>query len=131
MKFGVLQSRQAINVAAAVLLLASLAGVPVLAAPERDLLCDEHASEPNLDVSATALTANPVNSNEELLQQHLLRPRTESAVRGAFVEQEPSQEDADTRRDAISENESDEAELANDSDRKVSSYRRKMYRRDI
>jgi hypothetical protein len=130
MKVRVLQSRRAINTTAAALLLASLAGVPVLAAPELDLRCDEH-SEPNLDVSATALTATPVSSNEELLQQHLLRPRTESAVRGAFVEQEPVQHAADTQDNEVSEKESDEAELKNAADRKVSSYRRKMYRRDI
>ena len=107
--------------AAALLALAGWLAGPVLAAPDHDLFCDEtHA--PALEVSQEALTARTVNSSEELLENHLLKPQVEEAARKVFAEAE----------------EEDEVELPepapviqglSDGDRLP--LRRQMYRRDI
>lgn len=115
---------------AAVLAFAGLLAAPVLAAPERDYLCDESAA-PDLDVSARELIATPVNNSEELLKDHLLKPRAEAAVRTAFadeetdaqVEEEPTEEAVDLV--------TTEPVLPGASDPKALRLKRQMYRRDI
>lgn len=109
--------QQGINAAAAAMLvLAGWIAGPALAAPE-------HGE------SQQALNARPVNSSEELLQDHLLKPRVEATVRKVFAEaQEADQKESDA----------DDADLAEPgpvvqglSDGKVAPLKRQMYRRDI
>jgi hypothetical protein len=114
--------------AAALFLLLGWIASPVLAAPDHDVLCDE-SHDATLDVSRQALTATPVNSSEELLENHLLKPRVEATARKVFA-QEEVQTGEETDRE--------EMELPRPgpviqglSDGEVSPLRRQMYRRDI
>ena len=77
------------------------------------------------------LLARPVNNSDELLENHLLKPGAQSAARGAFGD-ETAGESADQSETAESE-EAAAAEpgLHSASERKVSPYKRQMYRRDI
>ncbi len=113
--------------ATAGLLLAGLLAGPVIAAPERDLL---HEDEPGLDVAADALTVTPVNNSDELLDNHLLKPRAQSAARGAFASEAAAEKGVDQDAEA-SEAAAPEPGLHSASDRKPSPYKRQMYRRDI
>ena len=119
-----------IAVTAAALVLAGLIAAPVLAAPERDLHCEEDATS-YLSVSATDLTATPVNSSEELLKDHLLKPRADSAARTAFADEdaEASTEDeaAEEPLDAVTT----KPLVPSASENHPSPYKRQMYRRDI
>ena len=114
----------------AALAMAAWLAAPVLAAPDRDLLGSENAA-PELEASATTLTATPVSNPDDLLDNHLLRSNTESAARSAFSEEEPERVDGDH------DSEDDVDALATDpvlpsvSDREQSPYKRQMYRRDI
>lgn len=117
------------NIAAiALLLLFGWIAGPALAAPDHDLLCDE-SHNATLDVPQQALTATPVNSSEELLKNHLLKPRVEATAREIFDEAEEP---------AAQEGDGDEVELPEPdpviqglSDGEVAPLRRQMYRRDI
>lgn len=102
--------------AAALLLLAGWLSGPALAAPD-------HGE------SGQALSATPMNSGEELLQDHLLRPRVEAEARKAFAESEETD---------AQESDADEAKLPEPgpvtqklSDGEVAPLKRQMYRRDI
>jgi hypothetical protein len=118
----------------AILALAALLAGPVLAAPERDLFCDESADS-TLAASSLELAVTPVNSSDELLQNHVLRPRTNAAVRGAFS----NDAHGDDSEIGVVESESNEAAAPDPAaqaaqsaaERKRTVYRRQMYRRDI
>ena len=112
------------------LVMAAWLAAPVLAAPERDLLCAESMA-PNLDLSATELTATPVNNDDELLENHLLRPNTESAARSAFAEEDAEAAELDEDGEADVDSLATESILPSASDREQSPYKRQMYRRDI
>jgi hypothetical protein len=119
-----------IAVTAAALVLTGLIAAPVLAAPERDLQREEDVT-PNLSLSATDLTATPVNSSEELLKDHLLRPRADSAARAAFAdevaEESAEEESAEESIDAVAT----KPLVPSASENEPSPYKRQMYRRDI
>ena len=116
----------------AALLLAGMLAAPALAAPEHKLLCEEDA-DLALELTVTELSAIPVNSNEEMLQGHFLKPRTEAAARSAFAEESI----IDT--DEVVDSEELEAEdpvvadpgIPSASKQKQPTYKRQMYRRDI
>jgi hypothetical protein len=119
-----------IAAAAAALMLAGIIAAPVFAAPDHELDGDE-ATLPNLDVSASELTASPNSSSEERLKHHLLKPRADSAVRTAFADEEAEseveEEAAEKPVDALAE----KPGLPRVSDGEPSPYKRQMYRRDI
>jgi hypothetical protein len=122
------QDKTAVSAAGVVLLLGLSA--PVLAAPDRDVRCED--SEPTLSVSATELSVSPVNSSEELLDEHLLRPRAESAMRSAFADdleeaEEPEAESVDDDEDVLQET----PVIPSAFGREPSPFKRQMYRRDI
>lgn len=120
-----------IAASAAALALAGLLAAPVLAAPERGLLCDD-STDSALTVSTSELTATPVNSSDKLVENHLLRPNTKAAVRGAFPEDTPDADsdapvpDADTT-DTVAP----ESGIRSTPETGQSVYKRQMYRRDI
>ncbi len=126
------QPRHRINVASTVaLVLAGMLAAPVLAAPERGLLCAEDANSTAL--TATGLSITPVNSSEEMLEDHLLRPRAEAAARGAFAEEAPEDKGM---IDVEEPDLVDEAAIADPAVQSASKpkrpiYKRQMYRRDI
>ena len=126
------QPRHRINVAStAALLLAGMLAAPVLAAPERGLLCADDGSETPA-YTATELSVTPVSSSEEMLQDHLLRPRAKAAVRGAFSEEAPEEEAAvDGEEPAAEEPAVADPGLHSASEQKRPIYKRQMYRRDI
>ena len=113
--------------AASLLVLASLAAAPALAAPEHDALRDE-SHEATLDVSEAALAPVAVNAADELLDNHLLKFRVEATAREIFSERADSTEDE-------SRVEADEADaeqaVPSLSDGQPKPFRRQMYRRDI
>jgi hypothetical protein len=127
------QPRDRINVASTVaLLLAGTLAAPVLAAPERGLLCAEDASSTTVFAS-TELSVTPVNSSDEMLEDHLLRPRAKSAARGAFAEEAPENQGL---IDVEEPDLVDEATIADPAAQSASKpkrpiYKRQMYRRDI
>ena len=102
--------------AAALLMLAGWIAGPALAAPDPD-------------ESQQALAAAPANSSEELLKDHLLKPRVEATARKVFAEtNEADQEESD----------SDDVDLPEPgpviqglSDGEVAPLKRQMFRRDI
>jgi hypothetical protein len=102
--------------AAALLVLAGWVTGPALAAPDHD-------------ESQQALTATPANSSEELLQDHLLKPRVEATARKVFATAEETEQ---------KEGDADEVEspapgpvVQGLSDGEVVPLKRQMYRRDI
>ena len=113
--------------AAALLLLGWIAG-PVLAAPDHDVLSDEN-HDATLDVSRQALIATPVNSSEELLENHLLKPRVEATARKVFAK-EDEQTGEETDREEMEMPRAGPV-IQGLSDGEVSPLRRQMYRRDI
>ena len=117
-------------VATAGLVMAAWLAAPVLAAPERDLLCDESAA-PELDLTATELTARPVNNSDKLLENHLLKPNTESAARSAFAKETPVDVEVEEQGEDDADALATESLLPSASDREQSPYKRQMYRRDI
>ena len=127
------QPRHRINVASTVaLLLAGTLAAPVLAAPERGLLCAEDANTTTAFAS-TELSVTPVNSSDEMLEDHLLRPRAESAARGAFAEEAPEDEGLIDMEepDLVDETAIADPAAQSASKPKRPIYKRQMYRRDI
>ena len=123
--------QQVVAASATALVLAGLLAAPVLAAPERGLLCDD-TTPPSLDVSPHALTATPVSNSDELLESHLLRPRAKAAARGAF----PDGASGDDGKIDTVESEVKEAVvpgpgIRSTAEQKRAVYKRPMYRRDI
>ena len=127
-----IQPRQRINVATtAALLLAGMLAAPVLAAPERALLCDDDGGQ-TLDLTAIELSATPVNNSEELLRGHMLKPRTEAAARSAFAEETPDDNDVvDGEEPEANEPVVPDPGIPSASQLKRPVYKRQMYRRDI
>jgi hypothetical protein len=126
------QPRHRINVASTVaLLLAGTLAAPVLAAPERGLLCaDDDNSTPTF--TATEFAVTPVNSSKELLQDHLLGPRAKAAARGAFAEEAPQDEGViDVEEPEADEPAMSDPAIHSASKQKRPIYKRQMYRRDI
>ncbi|HSG96360.1 MAG TPA: hypothetical protein VLA11_00010 [Woeseiaceae bacterium] len=114
---------------AAIVLLAWISA-PVHAAPDRDVLCE--ASEPTLGVFATELSVAPVNNSEYLLNEHLLRPRAESALRSAFADdpkeiKESEPEAREEEGDVLDQKPVTPSAFG----REPSPFKRQMYRRDI
>lgn len=126
------QPRQQTNAAVtAALVLAGLIAAPVLAATDRNLDCDTRSCA-TPGVAKTALALKSVSNSDEMLRNHLLKPRTEAAVRGAFADDEQQDE---PERDAV--NPADDEAVAADPGvqsapkAKRGAYKRQMYRRDI
>lgn len=113
--------------AAAVLVLAGFASAPVLAASDHEILSDENR-EATLEVSASELTATPVNTSDELLRDHLLKPRVDATAREVFDEDE---DEAEFDEDADGGSDETDAAIRGLSDSNVVPLRRQMYRRDI
>ena len=127
MAYNPRKPQQGNTLAAASLLLAGLVAVPAMAAPERDVLCDE-SHKATLEVSETALTPTTVNASTELLEDHLLKPRVEATAREVFDERDEGTDDEEN----IEAVEADvEATVPSLSDGKPKPFRRQMYRRDI
>lgn len=115
--------------AAALLVLAGWIAGPVLAAPDHDLLSDE-SHDNALEVSQQELTATPVNTSDELLANHLLKPRVEATIRRIF--DEVQKEIADNVPDPTeAAPPAPEPVIQGLSDGEVTPLRRQMYRRDI
>jgi hypothetical protein len=123
--------QQVFVIGMAVLALAALLATPVLAAPERGLLCDDSADSAPA-VSPRALTATPVNNSDELLERHLLRPRTEAALRGAFASKAPGDDsEIDMAEAEASDAAPPDPAARSNSERERPAFKRQMYRRDI
>lgn len=103
-------------VAAALLVLAGWITGPALAAPDNG-------------EAEQALTATPINSSDELLRDHVLKPQVEATARKVFTEAQ------DTDREDSDADEVDSPEpgpfVQGLSDGKVAPLKRQMYRRDI
>ncbi len=114
--------------AAVLLALAGWMAFPAFAAPEPDLLCtDEHAA--TFDISGTELSATPVNTGNELLGDHMLKPRVEATAREVFAEEDTADDEV-----AIDEAASDatrEPLSRSAADGQATPHRRLMFRRDI
>ncbi len=121
----------------ALLLLAGGFAVPVLAAPDHTILCDDH-HEATLDISAEELSAKPVSheldaqkneeNTENVSADQLLKPRFDATVREIFAE--------DDEEAAESEAEAEEPKalrirVPGVSDDDLVRFKRQMYRRDI
>lgn len=126
------RTRQQASTAAttAGILLAAWLSAPAIAAPDRDVLCEDN--QLTLDVSVLEFSATPVNNSAELLDDHLLKPRAESAARSAFAD------DAEKTEDSPPDDAEEEADALDESPvipsafgREPSPYKRQMYRRDI
>ena len=126
------QPRQRTNVATTALsLLAGLLAAPVFAAPERVLLCDENDGQ-GLALSAIELSVTPVSSSEEMLQDHLLKPRTDAALRNAFADESADEGDIVEREEPeVDEPVAADPGVPSVSKQKRPVYKRQMYRRDI
>lgn len=116
--------------AAALLVLAGCIASPVLAAPDHDdLLCDE-SHDDAFELSRQELIATPVNTSDELLTNHLLKPRVEATVRKVFdeIQEEVADATADPTEAAPP---APEPVIQGLSDGEPTPLRRQMYRRDI
>ena len=122
----------------ALLLLASGFALPAVAAPDHDILCDEH-HEPTLDITADELAARPVSHELEAQKNHdtesasadqLLKPRFDATVREIFTEDEEDEELQEAEAEAV-----DPAALRirmpGVSEEELVRFKRQMYRRDI
>jgi hypothetical protein len=114
---------------AAAFVLAGWFAAPVLAAPDHDLLCDE-SHDATLEISERELSATPVNTSEELLENHLLKPRVEATAREVFSDVEEST-DADDSNEAESDDAPVEAVIQSVPNAEMLRMKRQMYRRDI
>ena len=125
--------------ALALTLLASVFALPALAAPERDILCDD-PTEATLDVSAAELAAKPVSheleaqknsdNTETVSADRLLKPRFDATVREVFAEDEEQSQETDAEAE-----QEEPAELRirvpGVADKDLVRFKRQMYRRDI
>ena len=128
------------NTTATLVLLLLMSGfaTPVLAAPDHDILCDDH-HEATLQIPASELATRPVShelearkndDSETVSADQLLKPRFDATVREIFVDDEEIEV-------------LDEAEIDADdptalrilvpgvSDEDLVRFKRQMYRRDI
>lgn len=115
--------------AAAAFVLAGWFAAPALAAPDHDILCDE-SHDATLEVTERELSATPVNTSEELLENHLLKPRVEATAREVF-----SEIDEDADGDDPDKSEADDAPVESVipslPNAEMLRIKRQMYRRDI
>ena len=114
---------------AALLVLAGWMAGPVLAAPDHDILCGESHGNA-LEVSQQELTATPVNTSDELLTNHLLKPRLETAAREVIEEVEEQAAD-DAAESTKVEPPRPGPVIQGLSESDAPPIRRQMYRRDI
>ncbi len=122
------QGKTAVGTAGLVLL--AWLAAPVYAAPDRDVLCED--GELTVSLSATELSVSPVNNSDELLNEHLLKPRAESALRSAFADDNEQPEESE--RESIEEEDDILGEkpiVPSAFGREPSPFKRQMYRRDI
>ena len=115
--------------AAAALVLAGWFAAPVLAAPGYDLLCDE-GHDATLEVAERELSATPVSTSDELLENHLLKPRVEATAREVFSEGDQSA-DADDSGETEADDAPVEAVIPSVPNAEMLRIKRQMYRRDI
>lgn len=115
-------------VATAAIVLVTWLTAPALAAPERDLPCDE-SQDATLEISAGELTATTVSSHEEMLENHLLKSDVKAAAREAFSD--AGDEKSESEDEAVTEQDAAEPKMQRVSDGKPVAIKRKMYRRDI
>ncbi len=123
----------------ALLLLTSGFAVPVLAAPDHDIFCDDH-HEATLDISAEELAAIPVSheldaqgvheETETVSADKLLKPRFDATVRKIFSEDESVDELQETTTEA-EEPAARRIRVPGVSDEDLVRIKRQMYRRDI
>ncbi len=127
-----LQPRQSKNAGVtAALVLAGLLSVPVLAATDRDLLCEATtATAPS--AGADEFVLQPASKSEAPLRERILKLRTDAAVRGTFSDDELTDEaDRDAADSADTEAIAAKPGIRSASEGKRGTYRRQMYRRDI
>jgi len=115
-------------VATAAIVLVTWLTAPALAAPERDLPCDQ-SEDATLGFSAGELTATTVSSHEEMLENHLLKSDVKAAAREAFSD--AGDETIESEDEAVTEQDAAEPMMQRVSDGKPVAIKRKMYRRDI
>ena len=115
-------------VAAAAIVLSAWLSAPALAAPERDLICDE-SPDAALEMSAAELTATTVSSDEEMLKNHLLKSDVKAAAREAFSD--ACDDTGESDDEAVTEEDAVKPRMQHVSDGEPVSFKRKMYRRDI
>ena len=112
---------------AAILALTIVSAAPALAAPDRNINCEE-ASSATLKVAETEFSTTRISSAEESVE--LLRPDFELASRGATAEEEQDSEQTEQAVEDDSENaQQRESTLPADAGPMV--HKRQMYRRDI
>lgn len=112
---------------AAILALTIVSAAPVLAAPDRNINCEE-ASSATLKIAETEFSTTRIASPEESVK--LLRPDFELASRGATADED---HDSEQTEQAVEDDSEDaqqrEATLPADAGPMV--HKRQMYRRDI
>ena len=111
---------------AAILVLAGWFTAPVLAAPDRDALCDS-----NLEATLDILADNMSTTIEAVADDHMLKPGVEATARKIFAD---SASESETEEVVEIESDDDEApapRLRSLSDNELVPFRRQMYRRDI
>ena len=130
------------NTAGALALLVLTCGfaLPVLAAPNHDILCDDH-HEATLDVTASELTATPVShepetkeaedSAETVSADQLLKPRFDATVREIFADEDEDGEDVEETEIEVEDPAALRIRVPGVSDEDLVRFKRKMYRRDI
>ena len=131
------------NIAAtlALLLMTSGAATPAAAAPNHDILCDEH-HEATLDVSAEELATRPVSHDlaaqknpqdtETVSASQVLKPRFDATVREVFAEDEKSATEAEAKAEPeVEEPSALRIRVPGISDEELVRFKRQMYRRDI
>ncbi len=114
--------------ATALLVLAAWMAGPAVAAPEPDLLCAGEL-DASLVVPQAELAATPVNTSDELLANHLLKPRVKATAREVFADEEGS--DAQDATEEASADAPVDPVSRSSSESEVTPFRRQMYRRDI
>ena len=111
---------------AAVLVLAGWFTGPVLAAPDRETLCDSNL-EATLDIKADTMST----TIEAVADDHLLKPRVEAAARKIFSDSASESETEEIVEIEYGDDEAPTPRLRSLSDNKLVPFRRQMYRRDI
>ncbi len=112
--------------------------VPVLAAPDHAIFCDDH-HEATLDISDTELTAMPVSHElearkgkdaETVSADQLLKPRFDATVRKVFTEEESEEELQETDTE-VDDPAALRIRVPGVTDEELVRFKRQMYRRDI
>ena len=114
---------------AAVLTLAMWAATPALATSDRDIRCDDE-QQATLEVSDQALSATPANTSDELLENHLLKPRVDATLREIFNDSEDAPTTDDATQGDVNASDSEPA-VRSTSEEDQTPLKRRMYRRDI